>query len=190
MNDREVIWAEAMKAGLRGDQRAYARLLGELAGVLRGILRGKLRTLSAADLEDLVQDVLLAIHNKRETWDQTRPLMPWVRAIAEHKLIDRIRQNRRSGRVFAANLSADDLAEVAPQPEPEFERAGLDVDKHLAALPERQRQIVKALTIEESSIAKVAKDLSMSEGAVRVALHRGLAALARRARGGHGALET
>lgn len=182
MNERETMWADAMRAGRRGDQRAYTRLLGDLAGVLRGLLRKKLGGLPAADVEDLVQDVLLAIHTKRDTWDETRPLMPWVRAIAEHKLIDRARARRRSARLFAENLSADDLADVAPQPEPEFEKAGLDVDRHLAALTERQRAIVKALTIDELSIAKVASDMAMTEGAVRVALHRGLAALARRAR--------
>lgn len=181
--ERETLWAEAMRAGRRGNQAAYARVLAELAGALRAMLRRKMSGLPAADIEDVVQDVLLAIHTKQGSWDETRPLMPWVRAIAEHKMIDHARRRRRAGKVFSDTLSADDLAEIAPQSEPEFDQTGLNVERFLAKLTDKQRAIVRALTLEEASIAKVAADMKMTEGAVRVALHRGLQALARIARG-------
>jgi len=174
-----------MRAGRTGDQRAYARLLGELAGVLRALLRRKVPGLPMADVEDLTQEVLLSIHARRDSWDETRPLMPWVRAIAEHKLIDRFRQRQRAGKVFANNLSADDLAEIVPQPEPDLDRGGLDVVRHLAQLSDKQRAVVKGIALDGLSISNVAASLNMSEGAVRVMLHRGLKALSLRAKAGN-----
>lgn len=168
-----------MRAARRGDARAYARVLGDLAGVLRALFR---RRLGGPDVEDYVQDVLLAIHLKGQTWDEARPLMPWVFAIAQHKLADGLRRTRRVARHVSADLTIDMLAESIAEPPPEHDRVGLDVERHLATLSGRQRAVVRALTLEERSVAETAILLAMSEGAVRVALHRGLKALAERAR--------
>ena len=53
---------------------------------------------------------------------------------------------------------------------------------HLDTLPARQRDVVKSIAVDSTSIKATAAKLSMSEGAVRVALHRGLASLASRMR--------
>jgi RNA polymerase sigma-70 factor (ECF subfamily) len=44
------------------------------------------------EAEDIVQEVLLTIHLKRGTWDQSRPIGPWIAAIARNKLIDILRR--------------------------------------------------------------------------------------------------
>jgi RNA polymerase sigma-70 factor (ECF subfamily) len=51
------------------------------------------------------------------------------------------------------------------------------VAAHLEALPARQRDVLQSIAVDSASIKETAAKLSMSEGAVRVALHRGLASL-------------
>lgn len=173
--DVEQQWAQWMRAGLAGDERAYRRLLEALAPALRGIVRSGYARFSAnpVELEDVVQETLLAIHLKRQTWDPAEPLTPWVRTIARNKLIDALR--RRGKRV---TVDIDDFAEViaAPVPEPTLEAR--DAERLLSVLSERQREVVRAISLEGKSTSETAQRLGITEGAVRVALHRGLAALA------------
>jgi RNA polymerase sigma-70 factor (ECF subfamily) len=123
----------------------------------------------------VVQETLLAVHLKRHTWDEARPIGPWLRAIARHKLID---ATRRRGRRIEVDV--DHLADTLAAPGPDPERALGDVDRYLETLPPGQRKIVRALTLEGATPGQAAARFNMSEGAVRVALHRGLAALAAR----------
>ena len=125
------------------------------------------------DSEDIVQETLLAMHLKRETWDEAQPIGPWLRAIARHKLVDHLRR-----RGFHDHLDIDDYAD-SPQAAVEIDSAaGIDSRQMLASLPERQRRIVEEMSLEGRPAADVAARLGMSEGAVRVALHRALKALA------------
>ena len=81
-------WDRMMAAAQAGDANAYRTLLAELALWLR---RYYARRLPSAMTEDAVQDVLLAIHEKRHTYDPVRPFGPWLAAIARYKWIDRLR---------------------------------------------------------------------------------------------------
>jgi RNA polymerase sigma-70 factor (ECF subfamily) len=179
VSDREIEWAALMRAANAGDAAAYEKLLRDLARALRAAARtGLLRAgRSAADAEDVVQDTLLAIHLKRHTWDAAQPLGPWVRAIARNKLIDALRK-RRSG----AQIPIDDLIDVLPAEDAEPQAPARDVERHVGALPDRQRDVVRAVAVEGASSQEAAATLGMSEGAVRVALHRGLTTLAARLR--------
>jgi RNA polymerase sigma-70 factor (ECF subfamily) len=176
VQEREAEWAGLMRAALAGEQAAYQRLLSALAPILRALARRGLARSGAseADAEDVVQETLLAIHLKRHTWDPARPLGPWVRAIARNKLIDQLR--RRGGRI---DVPIEGLEEVLPAEEEKPAVETRDVDTYVAALPQRQREVVYCIVREEISIRDTARRLKISEGAVRVALHRGLAAVAR-----------
>src|SRR5262245_47067449 len=101
LRDREDDWAAAMRAANRGCARSYAWLLAGIAAGLRGIGTRDLARFGfgSGDVEDVVQECLLAIHQKRHTWDERRPIVPWVRAIARHKTIDRVRQRARAAEV-------------------------------------------------------------------------------------------
>lgn len=166
--------AAAMRAANRGDAAAYRRVLDGLASRLRGFVRGRLARIGRGqeDCEDIVQETLLAVHLKRHTWDEAQALEPWVLAIAHHKFVDALRR-----RGFHQHVPIDDhadsseLATAAVQDR----RAGRDL---LALLPERQRRIVEEISIEGHSASDVGKRLAMSDGAVRVALHRALRFLA------------
>jgi RNA polymerase sigma-70 factor (ECF subfamily) len=180
VSDREAEWAALMRAALGGDRAAYRDLLVALTPVLRAAARqGCLRFgLGVAEAEDVVQETLLALHLKRQTWDDTQPLGPWIRAIARNKLVDALRRRGRRG----AEVDIDGFSEVLAAPVPEDSGIRRDVARHLQALAPGQRNVVQAIAMEGVSIREAAQRLTMSEGAVRVALHRGLATLAVRLR--------
>lgn len=125
------------------------------------------------DVEDVVQDVLLAIHLKRHTWDPAMPLGPWVLAIARNKMIDDLRRRGRRHEV-AIDLTQFDI-------EGEDQQASIDahdVARVLSRLSDRNRDIVRSISIDGHSAREVADRLGLTEVAVRVALHRSLKALA------------
>jgi RNA polymerase sigma-70 factor (ECF subfamily) len=170
-------WADLMRAAKAGNGAAYDRCLREIAQALRPLVRRGMYRAGAnpAETEDVVQDILIAVHLKRHTWDDTRPIGPWIAGIARYKIIDSMR--RRGSRI---ELPIEDFAEIIPA-ETETEIASeRDVARSLEALPEGQRNVVRSIAIDGTSIADTAQKLNMSEGAVRVALHRGLGALAKR----------
>ncbi|HEV7821190.1 MAG TPA: sigma-70 family RNA polymerase sigma factor [Burkholderiales bacterium] len=163
-----------MRLAISGDSAAYRRLLSAIAPVLRAAARrGLARAGQPVDQsEDIVQDILLAVHLKRHTWDAGAPFAPWLFAIARNKLIDALR--RRGRRVF---VNIDDFLEIIPSRPPEETVPAREVEAHLEALPPRQRDVLQSIAVDSASIKATAAKLSMSEGAVRVALHRGLANL-------------
>ncbi|HYF56828.1 MAG TPA: sigma factor, partial [Salinarimonas sp.] len=83
-----------MRAARRGDAAAYERLLAVLAAAIRPTVRRRLARmgLGTSETEDVVQEVLLAIHAKRHTWDEARPILPWVGAVARYKVVDAVRR--------------------------------------------------------------------------------------------------
>jgi len=177
-------WDALMRAAIAGDEAAYRRLLTSLAGVLRGVVRrGMARGASSdGDIEDVVQEALLAIHLKRHTWLPSEPLAPWVFAIVRNKMIDAMRRRGRRTEV-PIELHIDHL-ESEPEPGSLDRR---DIDTLMAHIEPRAQEIVRAISLDGQTSREVGERLGMSEGAVRVALHRGLKALAaayRRSEGG------
>lgn len=180
MRDRNEDWSAWMRAGIAGDEAAYGRLLRDLTPFLRGLARAGLSRAgrSVAEAEDIVQDVLIAIHTKRQSWIPSEPIVPWIRAILKHKLIDALRKKGSAG-----HLDIDDLAEAIPAPSNEPEIATRDVVKLAEGLPSGQRAVIRSMFVNGHDTRETAAALSISEGAVRVALHRGLAGLAKMLRG-------
>ena len=163
--------SELFRAANRGDALAYRKGLSALAGQLRGQVRAALLRAgrSPADCEDIVQETLLAIHVKRHTWDEQRPIEPWARAIANYKLIDHLRRSGHTGHV-----SIDEIADVVVSPDAPDVAGRIDGRRLLEVLPHRQQRVVHGMAVEGRSASEVAKALGMTEGAVRVTLHRAL----------------
>ncbi|MGO9427802.1 sigma-70 family RNA polymerase sigma factor [Rhodoblastus sp.] len=176
----EEEWALLMRAAIGGDSTAYRRLLASLTPVLRTVTRRNCARigLDGGEAEDIVQEVLLAIHLKRHTWDVDRPFGPWIMTIARNKLIDARR--RRGNRL---TLPIDDLADILTAEGSDDATDRGDLDRLLGGLGERQRDLVRSLSVEGRSVQETAARLKMSEGAVRVALHRAIKALAALYRG-------
>jgi RNA polymerase sigma-70 factor (ECF subfamily) len=162
--------------GLAGEEAAYRAFLQALAAHLRAYLRRRLFGWPD-DVEDLVQDCLLAMHNKRHTYQSDQPLTAWVHAIARYKVIDLLRA--KSGREGLHDPLDDDLA-VFAESSTEAGDARRDLAGLLETLPERQRLPIVHVKLQGLSVTEAAARLNMSESAVKVGIHRGLKALARR----------
>lgn len=160
--------------GLAGDASAYHAFLKELSAHLRAFLRGRLARLPD-EVEDLVQETLLAVHNQRHTYDAGQPLTAWIHAIARYKLIDLLR--RRAGR-DALNDPLDDELGMLAGSDTEASDARRDLAKLLDQLPDRQRLPIVHMKLEGLSVVEAARRTGMSESAVKVGVHRGLKALA------------
>lgn len=161
------------RAAIAGDERAYADFLHRIAALIRGFVRRKI-VQGGVDPEDVVQETLLAIHVKRHTWREDAPVLPWVYAIARFKLIDAFR--RRGRRI---EVEIDEIAETFAEPEAETV-SDRDINRALDGLPPAQRSVVSSISVDGHSIGETAVKLGISETAVRVSLHRGLAAISKR----------
>jgi RNA polymerase sigma-70 factor (ECF subfamily) len=168
-----------MIRGLAGDSPAYSTLLKRLAEVLRSYFRRKLFR-HPHEAEDLVQDVLMAIHAKRGTFDTSQRLTAWVYAIAQYKLIDFLRRAKRRG--IAIPLEA----EMALFAEEGDAAASGDVETLLSRLPEKQRETIRLVKLEELSVREAAQKAGLSESDVKVSVHRGLKKLAKVVKDGEG----
>jgi RNA polymerase sigma factor (sigma-70 family) len=168
-------WGRLMRLALDGDQIAYRRLLSAIAPHVRTQARRVLARAGGrqAEVEDVVQETLLAVHLKRTSWDRSLPFTPWLNAVTRYKAIDMLRRLGAHGEV-----ELDEAAEAVAAPE-DHGHHQLDAQRMLAALDGRQRQIVEQISLAGRSAAEVGAQLGMSEGAVRVALHRALKRLAR-----------
>ena len=174
MRETEDRLSRLLRQALAGDVAAYRSFLEGLGAHLRGFLRRRLERLPD-DVEDLVQETLLAVHNQRHTYDAGQPLTAWVHAIARYKLVDLLR--RRASRE-ALDLPLDDEQEWLAAPEAEAAGTKRDLAALLERLPDRHRLPIIHMKLEGLSAAETARRTGMSESAVKVGVHRGLKALA------------
>lgn len=173
MNGPDDDWPDLLKAGMAGDARAYRAFLTAISPVIRGIVRARGRALGDALCEDVVQDVLMAVHSKRHTWRQDAPLRPWLYAITRHKVVDAFR-----ARGSAIDLPVEEFADVLPADADADPTERRDMEKLIGMLDQRAAGIVRMIGLEGHSAAETGAALGMSEGSVRVALHRAFKALA------------
>jgi RNA polymerase sigma factor (sigma-70 family) len=168
--------AAQMAAAQAGDRTAYAALLWDCVPLIRAVA---LRRGVAADyVEDVVQDVLLTIHRARQTYDPKRPFGAWLRTIAERRAVDLLRRvGRQRAREVHAPVEFEAFADERARPPDAGASAGGRVDEALASLPERQREAVRVLVLEERSLSEAALATRRSKGALKVNLHRALKAL-------------
>ena len=172
---RELDWSILMARAQDGDRGAYGRLLEEITPFLRSLAARRHRDLS--DVEDAVQDVLLTLHAIRDTYDPARPFGPWLVAIANHRLIDRL---RRQGRLRSRETALMPEHETFSAGQPNLCEKSLDrreLQEAVEKLPAGQRQAVRLLKLEERSLKEAAAISGMSIGSLKVATHRALKSL-------------
>jgi len=165
--------------GLSGDAAMYQAFLKDLSAHLRAFLRKRLTRLPD-EVEDLVQESLIAIHNQRHTYDAGQPLSAWVQAIAKYKLVDFL---RRRAAQDSLNEPLDDELDIFSSTDAEAAEAHRDLNLLLDALPDRQRLPILHTKLEGLSVKECARLIGLSESAVKIGVHRGLKALAARIRG-------
>jgi RNA polymerase sigma-70 factor (ECF subfamily) len=175
-----VVEAEAelkrlMLAGLAGDAAAHRTLLAAVARHLRTYYRGRLRG-APEDAEDLVQETLIAIHTRRDSYDASYPVTAWIHAIARYRLIDHWRRHKRRG---GDHIPIDDAPELFTAATDESSDAKRDVMRLLDTLPQKQRDAIRLVKLEGVSVRDAAARTGLSESDVKVSAHRGLKTLMR-----------
>lgn len=158
----------------------YRQFLEVLSGRLRLYLRRRLPH-RIDDVEDLLQETLLAVHQALHTYEADRPLTAWVLTIARYKLMDFF---RRHARREALHVPVEDECLVAGVGM-DAEDARRDLMGMLQALPDRHRRPIELVKLHGFSVAEAARCSGLSTSAVKVGIHRGLKMLAVRAQSEH-----
>ena len=160
-----------MVASLDGHSRAYQALLRLCADRLRVYYRRRM-TGREADVEDLVQETLIAIHRKQASYDPALPFTAWLHGIARYRLIDYLRREYRR-----ATLPLDDGLEPADDSAVDAILAEIDVASLLARLSPKQADAIRLTRIEGHSVRDAAKLSGQSEPSIKVNVHRGIGRL-------------
>ena len=167
-----------MRAAQDGDRQAYAALLRDCVPMIQQVARR--RGVAADRIDDVVQDVLLAVHRARHTYDPDRSFTAWLGAIAVRRAIDVL---RRHGRHERREVQGSPAYENHPDPDAgpaqrleQKHRARL-LGAAVAELPVGQREAVEQLALQERSLSEAAAATGRSKGALKVNLHRALKAL-------------
>lgn len=169
-----------MRAAQDGNASAYTSLLNQVAPLLRNAVRRRNRVLQAADVEDLVQDILLSLHAVRATYDPHRPFLPWLFGIAHNRIADGA---RRYARRAAHEVVVEQLPEgpvtfsIDPANMEETYRDPEALNQAIRALPPAQREAVEMLKIGELSLKEASAASGMSIAALKVSVHRAIKSL-------------
>lgn len=174
---RGVDWSILMAHAQSGDQEAYRRLLDGIVPYVRS-LAAKAHH-DPGDIEDSVQDVLLTVHAVRDTYDPTRPFGPWLVAIANRRITDRL---RRQGRTTARETPFTDEHETISVTEANYQESmstGRALRQAIERLPRGQRDAIRLLKLQEMSLKQAASASGMSVSALKVSTHRAMKNLRR-----------
>ena len=165
-----------MVEGLAGDAAAYKSLLSRLSGSLRAYFRGRLARMGrgAVEAEDLVQEALIAVHTRRDTYDPSQPFTPWVYAIARYKLVDHLRRTKTT----IKDVPIEEAEDVLADSDSTATESAIDLDGLLSQLSPKARQAIQYVKLEGLSVSEAAARTGMSQSADKVSIHRGLKALA------------
>ena len=165
----EATFARLMAAMQQGDRVAANVLLTEAGMWLERYFR---RRVPPSHVDDLVQEVLIALHTKRASWDPARPFLPWLAAIARYRWVDHLR------RVYREASEELDDSSGAQDSEEDVVLARVSLDRLFARLPSGQAQAIELVKIEGLSIEEASQRSGQSESLVKVNIHRGLKKLA------------
>jgi len=172
VTDKDEDLGRLLTAAQEGDRAAYGAFLRAAVPLVRAVGGGKLAR--PVDLEDFVQDTLLALHQALPTFQPGRPVGPWLGTIARNRLSDALRRTYRRRAVETAY--DDGLADTVPQPEMEAP-PNVNLGPLLTQLPERQRVAIEMLKVKGMSLKEASEASGVSVGALKVAVHRGIAGL-------------
>ncbi|MFK7831310.1 MAG: sigma-70 family RNA polymerase sigma factor [Congregibacter sp.] len=165
----EQTLAQLMCRAQQGDKNAYTVLLTEVQLWLERFFR---RRCAPSQIDDLVQEVLIGVHNKRASYDPARPFLPWLAAIARYRWVDHLRRVYRNEEEALTDYDAPQVGEE------EAIMARLSLDQMFVQIPRHQSQVIEWVKIEGLSVREAAKRGGQTEAAVKVNIHRGLKKLA------------
>lgn len=157
-------WHGWMLAALDGDKTSYRKLLEQLKLWLAAFYSTRV---PADEVDDLVQETLLTIHQKRHTFDTNQPFGPWLTAVAKHRWIDHL---RKVGRLNEVELNEDelDLSHDADY------SASHDVMSLLQSIPTAQADVIRLVKLQELTLQEASEKTGHSVASIKVMIHRGM----------------
>lgn len=167
--DHDRIWDDLMQRANQGDGAAFLEFLTVVTPRLRGLIRARGRALPPDLHEDVLQEVLLAIHLKRGSWDGSGPVRFWLYAVARHKVVDAFR--RRGQRLHLPLEEVAEMLAADPGPAP---LAARDAERMLGMIDPRSAALVRAVRLEGQSTEDAAARIGVTPGTARVVLHRAM----------------
>ncbi|MDG0815996.1 sigma-70 family RNA polymerase sigma factor [Bdellovibrio svalbardensis] len=173
----EAELSKLMRLAQGGDSQSYRQALLKMREMLSKYIRNSFRRfrIPAEDsAEDVLQEVLLAIHQKRETYNPEQFFLPWMYAIARYKVIDFL---RRSKVALRSTVSLDDELENLENLMVFESDSSLDADKLIDLLPEKQKKILLLVKIEGLSMEEASAKTGYSVSDVKVTVHRAIKSL-------------
>ncbi|PCE34456.1 sigma-70 family RNA polymerase sigma factor [Burkholderia ubonensis] len=168
-------WSALMAHAQAGDRAAYRRLLESVTPYLRRLAAR--HGVGPDTVDDVVQEILVSLHQARGTYSPERPFGPWLVAIASRRIVDAL---RRQGRALARETPLDPEHETLSGDGANLMEEAADAQvlrAMLAQLPPGQRDAVRLLKLEEMSLKEAALATGMSVAALKVAVHRGIKTL-------------
>lgn len=171
-NSTETDLCALMLASLNGDARKYHEFLKQAVHPIRASISRLMPYGMTAEADDIIQDVLFAIHQKKHTWRCDQPILPWINAITKYRAIDHMRRLGRQ-RTISIEPYTDHLMADIPDP-----AQNIDLKNMVQRLKGQTRAVLVSIGLDGKDICSTAKALGMSENAVRIAFHRGLKKLA------------
>lgn len=169
LDDQRI--ARALARGLAGDSLAYREFLESLTTLLQAFFRRRLRD-RPDEVDDLVQEALLAVHDRRGTFSGQVPVTAWIHAIARYKFVDWLRSKGRD-QMFEPMQDHHDAASD------EFDalHTRWDLQTLLTRLPAKQQLSIAHVKLHGLSVREASRLTGMTEAAIKVAVHRGLKTL-------------
>ena len=166
--DQEKELAALLVKAQAGDGPAYREFLDRAGDYVRQLVARRLKP--AQTVDDVVQEVLLSLHSARHTYLPGKPVVPWIRAIAQRRVFDYLRKwMRHSGHKREQTIVVDDFLEMSAAAEA---TSGLMARDAVASLSEQQRDVFELVKLDGLSTRDVSERLGMSEASVRVSAHR------------------
>jgi len=182
-DEREL--SQLMRNSQSGDVESYRRLLMRIRTMLQRYTENSFARFglgASGGQEDVLQDILLAIHLKRHTYDPGQFFLPWLYAVARYKVIDYLRKNKVG---LKSTVSLDDELENVETLMPLNMGADLDIETLFESLPEKQRVVLTLVKIEGLSIEEAAKRTGFSSSDIKVTVHRAIKSLQNSVKGDH-----
>ncbi len=165
----------------KGDEEAFKEIVSRYKNPLYGFLR---RFLNQQDLvEDVFQDTFLQLYISKDSFDQGRPLRPWLFTIAANKAKDALRKIQRHSTVSlgaiadTGDATVDDVVnilasyEITPDQEVSEDETRVRVREIITQMPENLKAILILAYFEQFSYKQMAEILSIPIGTVKSRLH-------------------
>lgn len=166
-----------MRLAQQGDRQAYARLLKAMIPILRRASVTRWPRASATDIEDAVQEALLALHAARHLYDPARPFLPFLLGILRHRGADVMRRRQIAAREVPIGEIGETSWLATPNTSQEVAVDERRLREAIALLPAHQRSAVEVLKLQGFSLKEASAATGISVAALKVATHRAIRSL-------------